>query len=89
MEGNSIEIFPARASIAVVCLLNISLRHSCILCPTSDECLTLTAQPNNDGAFEYDKHCAALRNKSVVNGNLNNDGFGRIVRTSGQFGEYL
>jgi len=24
-----------------------------------------------------------------VNGNLNNDGFGRIVRKSGQFGEYL
>jgi hypothetical protein len=70
-------------SIAVVCLLNISLRHSCILCPTSDEWLTLTAQPNNDGVFGYDKHCAASRNLSVVNGNLNNDGSGELFARAG------
>jgi hypothetical protein len=51
--------------------------------------LTLTGEPNNDDTFGYDKQCAASWNQSVVNGNLNNDGSGRIVRKSGQFGEYL
>ncbi|MDO8727009.1 MAG: hypothetical protein Q7J35_13145 [Candidatus Methanoperedens sp.] len=67
----------------------MTLIHSSISCSTNDECLTLTAEPNNDGAFWYDRHCAASRSPSLVNSNLNNDGFGRIVRRSGQFGEYL
>lgn len=87
------DCFPARTSIAVYRHISrfqtLTLRHSSILRPTSDECRTLTAEPNNDGAFGYDKHCAASRSPPVVNGNLNNGGFGRIVRKSEQFGEYL